>query len=67
MSNERINLIMITARALRDKVAEEGLDKAYDWFMEYSKTEFTPREQMHIVLLAGGIRECVEQEFKEGE
>lgn len=54
-----------TAYQLMTKVREEGLDKAYDWFMELSKTEnLNPREQMHIVLLAGGIRESVEQSFK---
>lgn len=54
-----------TAYQLMTKVREEGLDKAYDWFMELSKTEnLNPREQMHIVLLAGGIRESVEQGFK---
>lgn len=54
-----------TAYQLMAKVREDGLDKAYDWFMELSKTEnLNPREQMHIVLLAGGIRESVEQGFK---
>lgn len=54
-----------TAYHLMTKVREDGLDKAYDWFMELSKTEnLNPREQMHIVLLAGGIRESVEQGFK---
>ena len=54
-----------TAYQLMTKVREEGLDKAYDWFMELSKTEnLNPREQMHIVLLAGGIRESMEQGFK---
>ena len=54
-----------TAYQLMTKVREEGLDKAYDWFMELSKTEnLNPREQMHIILLAGGIRESVEQGFK---
>lgn len=54
-----------TAYQLMTKVREEGLDKAYDWFMELSKTEnLNPREQMHIVLLAGGIRESTEQGFK---
>lgn len=54
-----------TAYQLMTKVREDGLDKAYDWFMELSKTEnLNPREQMHIVLLAGGIRESVEQGFK---
>lgn len=54
-----------TAYQLMTKIREEGLDKAYDWFMELSKTEnLNPREQMHIVLLAGGIRESVEQGFK---
>lgn len=54
-----------TAYRLMTKVREEGLDKAYDWFMELSKTEnLNPREQMHIVFLAGGIRESVEQGFK---
>ena len=54
-----------TAYQLMTKVREEGLDKAYNWFMELSKTEnLNPREQMHIVLLAGGIRESVEQGFK---
>ena len=54
-----------TAYQLMTKVREDGLDKAYNWFMELSKTEnLNPREQMHIVLLAGGIRESVEQDFK---
>ena len=54
-----------TAYQLMTKVREDGLDKAYNWFMELSKTEnLNPREQMHIVLLAGGIRESVEQGFK---
>lgn len=54
-----------TAYQLMTKVREDGLDKAYDWFMELSKTEnLSPREQMHIVLLAGGIRESTEQGFK---
>ena len=54
-----------TAYQLMTKVREDGLDKAYDWFMELSKTEnLNPREQMHIVLLAGGIRESMEQGFK---
>lgn len=54
-----------TAHQLMTKVREDGLDKAYDWFMELSKTEnLNPREQMHIVLLACGIRESVEQGFK---
>lgn len=54
-----------TAYQLMTKVREDGFDKAYDWFMELSKTEnLNPREQMHIVLLAGGIRESVEQGFK---
>lgn len=54
-----------TAYQLMAKIREDGLDKAYDWFMELSKTEnLNPREQMHIVLLAGGIRESVEQGFK---
>lgn len=54
-----------TAYRLMAKVREDGLDKAYDWFMELSKNEnLKPREQMHIVLLAGGIRESVEQGFK---
>lgn len=54
-----------TAYQLMAKIREEGLDEAYDWFMELSKTEnLNPREQMYIVLLAGGIRESVEQGFK---
>ena len=54
-----------TAYQLMTKVREDGLDKAYDWFMELSKTEnLNPREQMNIILLAGGIRESVEQGFK---
>lgn len=54
-----------TAYQLMVKVREDGLDKAYDWFMELSRAEnLNPREQMHIILLAGGIRESVEQGFK---
>lgn len=41
----RTILCNATAYQLMTKVREEGLDKAYVWFMEVSKTEnLSPRE-----------------------
>lgn len=56
MNNERINTIMILARALREKAREDGsnIDEAYIWFNEQCKAySLTSREEFQVVLLAG--------------